>query len=77
MCDGVELVSAIERISKKDSAEMLMKAGLSSYMGGKITDFIHDEEIARKINQKMQQTRFMRVIKAYAKEHGMDISKFI
>jgi hypothetical protein len=33
LCTGVELVAKIERTSKKQAAELLMKAGLSSYMG--------------------------------------------
>jgi hypothetical protein len=34
------LVVKIERISKKNAAELLMKAGLSSYMGEKLTRFV-------------------------------------
>ena len=33
LCDGVDIVALIERTTKKQAAEMLMKAGLSSYMG--------------------------------------------
>jgi hypothetical protein len=37
LCDGVDLVAAIERTTKKQATDMLMRAGFSSYMGGKIT----------------------------------------
>jgi len=33
LCDGIKLVADIESRSKKAAAELLMKAGLSSYMG--------------------------------------------
>ena len=52
LCDGIDMVSAVELISKKAAAEMLMKAGLSSYMGEKVTEHIQSEEVARKLNQK-------------------------
>ena len=51
LCDGIEIVAAIERTSKKDAAEMLVKAGLSSYMGAKITEHIKEEQTARQFNQ--------------------------
>jgi hypothetical protein len=54
-----------------------MKAGLSSYMGGKLTEYIKNERAARELNQKVKMTRFVRILRRYAREHGMDISKFI
>ncbi len=77
LCDGIELVAAIERLSKKDAAEMLVKAGLSSYMGGKITEYIKKEQSARQYNQKVKPTRFVTTLRRFAREKGMDISKFI
>ena len=56
ICDGVDMVAAVELTSKKAAAEMLMKAGLSSYMGAKISKYIHDEKIAREHNQKVKMT---------------------
>jgi hypothetical protein len=35
--DGIEIVADIERISKKRAADLPIKAGLSSYLGGKLT----------------------------------------
>ena len=75
--DGIDLASTVELISKKAAAEMLMKAGLSSYMGSKISKYIHDEKIAREHNQKVRMTRFVMLLKRYAKNRGMDISKLI
>jgi hypothetical protein len=77
LCDGVELIAAIERITKKQAAELLMKAGLSSYMGGKLTEYIKNDQAAREQNQKIKMTRFIMVLRRYAREHGMDISKII
>jgi hypothetical protein len=76
-CDGIELVAKIEQVTKKQAAELLMKAGLSSYMGGKLTEYIKADYLARELNQKIKMTRFVMVLRRYAREHGMDISKFI
>ena len=77
LCDGIKLVADIEHSSKKAAAELLMKAGLSSYMGAKLTKYIEDESVAREQNQKIKLTRFIMVLRRYAREHGMDISKII
>ena len=77
LCDGIELVAKIERTSKKQAAELLMKAGLSSYMGGKITKHIEDKRAARELNQKLKLTRFVSELRKLARERGYDISKFI
>jgi hypothetical protein len=77
LCDGVEIIAAVERISKKDAAELLMKAGISSYMGDKISEYIHNEHVAREQSESLKISRFMMILKRYAREQGMDISKFI
>ena len=77
LCDGIEFIAKIERTSKKRTAELLMKAGLSSYMGDKISEYIHSEHIAKEQNQKAKITRFVLELRKLAREHGMDISKFI
>jgi len=40
LCNGIELISQLERTTKKAAAELLIKAGFSSYMGNKITEQI-------------------------------------
>ncbi len=77
LCDGIEIVTAIKRTSKKQAAELLMKAGLSSYMRAKLTEYIKSERATRELNQKVKMTRFIQVLRRYAREHGMDISKII
>ena len=77
LCDGIELVAEIERITKKDAAELLMQAGFSSYMGGKITEYIKSEHAAREMDQKVQRSRFVFMLRKFARERGMDISKLI
>jgi len=72
---GIALVARIEGISKKDAAELLMKAGLSSYMGDKVLEHIRAENAARELNQRMKMTRFVMILRRYAKEHGIDLSK--
>jgi hypothetical protein len=77
LCDGITIVAAIERTNKKQAAELLMKAGLSSYMGAKVTEYIENKRVAREQNQKLKLTRFVTVLRRCAKERGMNISKFI
>lgn len=77
LCDGVDIVALIERTTKKQAAELLMKAGLSSYMGAKITEHIENERKAREQNEKLKLTRFIRIVRQYARERGYDISRFI
>ena len=77
LSNGIELVAKIERTSKKQAAELLMRAGLSSYMDAKLTEHIERERAARELNQKVKATRFVLELRKLAREHGMDISKFI
>jgi hypothetical protein len=58
LSNGIELVAQIERVTKKQAAELLMKAGLSSYMGSMISKQIEIDRIARELNQKIKMTRF-------------------
>jgi hypothetical protein len=77
ICDSIEIVAAIERTSKKRAADLLMRAGLSKYMGAKLAEYIKNEQAAREQNQRIKMTHFIMVLRRYAKDHGMDISKFI
>jgi hypothetical protein len=77
LSDGIELVALIERSTKKAAAEYLVKAGLSSYMGQKLKDYMNAERAAQASNEKQKPTRFVRILRRYAAEKGYDISKFI
>jgi len=77
MFHGIELVAKIERMTKKKAARLLIERGFSSYMGEKITEQIESERAARELNQKAKLTRFVTILRKYARERGMDISKFI
>jgi hypothetical protein len=46
-------------------------------MGLKLAEYIKNEQAARELGQKIKMTRFIMVLRRYAREHGMDISKFI
>ena len=77
LSEGIAIVANIERCSKKDAAQLLMERGLSSYMGAKITEHVQSAEVAAELNQKAERTRFISVLRRYAKDQGIDISKFI
>jgi hypothetical protein len=61
------LVTVIERTTRKQAAELLMLAGLSSYMGLKITEYIQAERAARDRNKKIIRTRFAMALRRYTK----------
>ncbi|MCJ7744164.1 MAG: hypothetical protein MUO99_06345, partial [Dehalococcoidales bacterium] len=72
MYDGIVWVARFEKVSKKKAARLLIERGFSSYMGEKIK-----EELAiKKLESEPHLTRFVIELRRFAKEHGMDISKF-
>jgi len=44
-----------------------MKAGLSSYMEGKLTEYIKKDQAAREQNQEIKMTRFIMVLRRYVR----------
>ena len=73
MFDGIELVAKMERVSKKKAARLLIERGFSSYIGEKIkTDMA-----MRELERNPKATRFILLLRRFAKQRGMDISKFI
>jgi hypothetical protein len=77
MFDGIELVGKIEKLSKKKAARLIMERGFSSYMGEKVGEAIKRELAARELAEKPHLTRFVLELRRFARERGMDISKFI
>jgi hypothetical protein len=77
LSEGVELVAKIENLTKKDAASMLIQRGLSSYMGDKLTEHIKNEQLAREQNTEVPKTRFIQIIRRYAKEKGLKIKDIL
>ena len=77
MFDGFELVSKIEKISKKQAAHLLIEAGFKYYIGVKIKEDIRNRLAAKELNRKVKLTRFVLEFRRFAKERGMDIKKII
>jgi len=72
MYDGIVWVARFEKVSKKKAARLLIERGFSSWLGEKIK-----EELAiKKLEDNPHLTRFVIELRRFAKEHGMDISKF-
>jgi hypothetical protein len=72
MFDGIAWVARFERVSKKKAARLLIERGFSSWLGEKIK-----EDLAlRELESKPHLTRFILSFRKFAREHGMDISKF-
>ncbi|OGO30992.1 MAG: hypothetical protein A2Z29_01210 [Chloroflexi bacterium RBG_16_56_11] len=73
--DGIELVASIENTTKKHAAEELIAAGLSKYMGAKITEWIQAERAAAERNEKAKRNRFIREVIRFARLKVMDLKK--
>jgi hypothetical protein len=63
LCDGVELVSKMERTKTKQAAGTLMKAGLSKYMEIKVAEHIQEDLLPGELNLKMKITRFLLILR--------------
>jgi hypothetical protein len=72
MFDGIEWVARIERVSKKKAARLLIERGFSSWLGEKLKE----DRAIRKLESEPHLTRFILELRRFAREHGMDISKF-
>ena len=77
LCENIERVAKIERMSRKQAVETLVADGLSRYWGGKITEYIQNKENAREFYINLNTRRFIRLFRQFVRERGMDISKFI
>jgi hypothetical protein len=72
MFDGIAWVAKFERMSKKKAARLLIERGFSSWFGEKIKE----DRALRELESKPHLTRFILEFRKFAREHGMDISKF-
>jgi len=77
MFDGIELVAKVERVTKKKAARLLMEEGIRSYAGKNLHEYIKDDIADNKLRQQRTGTRLIRELRKFAKERGIDISKFI
>jgi hypothetical protein len=77
MFDGIKLVAKIERTTKKKAARLLIERGFINYISEKLKEAIKVEIAAEELCQKPKATRFIRELRKFAAERGMDISKFI
>jgi hypothetical protein len=77
MFDGIELVAKIERMTKKKAIRSIFERGFSSYIGEKLHEAVKVEIAVDELRRKPKATRFVRELRKFAAERGMDISKFI
>ena len=77
MFDGIELVAKIEKLTKKKAARLLMEQGFRSYISKGLHEYIKDDIADNKLRQRRAITPFIRELRKFAKERGIDISKFI
>jgi topoisomerase IA-like protein len=74
LSEGIKLVADIERLTKKDAAELLMERGLSSYMGSKITEHTQNKLSAQEQGTEPEKNRFFKKIHALAVKKGIKIN---
>jgi hypothetical protein len=77
MFDGIKLVAKIERTTKKKAARLLLEEGFKNYIGEKLKEAIKVEIAVDELRRKPRATRFILELRRFAKQRGMDISKFI
>ena len=77
MFDGIELVAKVERVTKKKAARLLMEEGFRSYISNGLHEYIKDDIADNKLRQQRTGTHLIRELRKFAKERGLDISKFI
>ncbi len=77
MCKGIDLIARWEKISKKQAVHLLLEAGFKFYGGEKVRQDIEARTAAKKLNQKIQVSRFIIELEKYCKEQGIDISKAV
>jgi hypothetical protein len=58
LCEGISLVSLIEQTTRKDAANLLMKAGFSSYMGALVSEYIETGDTIADLLRKKKLKRF-------------------
>ncbi|MCJ7743482.1 MAG: hypothetical protein MUO99_02845 [Dehalococcoidales bacterium] len=73
MYDGIEWVALMEKVSKKKAARLLIERGFRSY----IVENIKTDMAIMKLERNPKATRFILQLRRFAKQRGMDISKFI
>jgi hypothetical protein len=74
---GIDLVAKFEKISKKRAVNLLLEAGFKYYMAEKVRQDIEARTAARKLNQKVQVSKFIKALEKYCKEQGIDFSKAV
>ena len=77
MFDGIELVAKVEKLTKKKAARLLMEEGFHSYVGKGLHEYIKDDIADNRFRQRRAITPFIRELRRFARERGIDISKFI
>jgi hypothetical protein len=77
MFDGIELVAKVERLTKKKAARLLMEEGFRNYISKGLHEYIKDDIADNKLRQRRAIAPFIRELRRFAKERGVDIFKFI
>jgi hypothetical protein len=75
VCNGIEIIAKVERCSKKEAAVKMMTKAIANWMYNKISEQVELDKQARERNEKPQRTRFKFLMRKYARQRGVDITK--
>jgi len=73
----IDFLAKTDRMSKKKMTHVLLELGIGYYMGAKIREYNQRAIALRELNKEPELTRFIILLRKFAKERGMDISKII
>jgi hypothetical protein len=75
--EGIELIAAIEQIPKRQAALNLVQEGFKYYMLQKFKQHIDNEVELNQRGEDPVVGRFIKLLRRYARQNGVDISKIL
>jgi hypothetical protein len=76
-CDGIDLVAAIEQIPRRQVVLNLIEAGFKHYILEKTKQHLDNEVELHQRGEDPVVGRFIKLLRHYAKQNGIDISKIL
>jgi hypothetical protein len=75
VCIGIALIAESMHCSNKKAAVDMMTKAVANWMHKKIAEQIELDKQARERNEKPKRTRFKFLMRKYARQRGVDITK--
>jgi hypothetical protein len=75
--ESIDYLAFEARKSKKAMAELFITLGIGVYMTNKMNEYNAQAEASRKADLPVKPTHFVRMLRRWARDMGVDISTFI